>query len=451
LASILQRLTNASPFARFAPSATFAPLLSEPARRVLIRGPNRIGKSRHMAWLAAYRAVHQPGHRCRVVGPTNSHTQRVLGEYLAQFLDGALSSRSYYVTGRGWNGGRVKDILLSNGSSIELRSLEDHVQAHSGVALDLIVMDEPPTRAHLIENQARIMDTDGQLFIGATMVGRPVAYLRQIVEGDERSPTAGRTEHATGWTQYVASLTVTACPWYTERQLTEHRERMRSAPWEWAQRVEGAWHGTDDDRVLRAFDDQCVSSALPGRPFVLGLGMDHGESVGHTHALIAVWNETQGAMHVMDEYTNPEGADHIDDARGLLAAITRCGAQPTDVRVAVGDINTAGKAHPGWRINDLIQAECAQLTFRRSPPFVIKGPDKTPGSVHWGLRCINHGFRRRTLTIHPRCKHLIDACRYWKGGKKGEDGEYSHAIDAMRYLVVAALGHRTDHAQLRFS
>ena len=41
--------------------------------------------------------------------------------------------------------------------------------------------------------------------------------------------------------------------------------------------------------------------------------------------------------------------------------------------------------------------------------------------------------------------------RHWKGGGTGEDGQLSHAADALRYGVLGILADRPFYAGLRFS
>jgi len=93
----------------------------------------------------------------------------------------------------------------------------------------------------------------------------------------------------------------------------------------------------------------------------------------------------------------------------------------------------------------------ASLTGKGVPPFEIKTPDKTPGSVDWGWRCVNYAGRRGDLRVNPRCLNIAAGVRHWKGGRKGADGDLSHTLDALRYILVTAIGHHKHYAKLRFT
>ncbi len=444
---------QAHPILLFAPSANFAPLETETCRRVLVRGPNRIGKTRHLAWLASKRLLSRPGYRARFVSPGNKHVQTVAGAYLAEFLAHHLSDRSYYIAGRGWNGGRAREVVLRNGAVCELRSLEDDPQTHSGSALDLVVMDEPPKRGHFLENQARLMDRQGQLVIGATMVGRPVEWVRDMVEGtDEESPTRGRTEHATGWVQYVARLDRAHCPWYTQAQIDEWVDIARSAPWEYAQRVEGAWDGITLDRLLQGFSDRTVTDQVPrGEEWRIGWFMDHGTRPGAEVGVLVLWqlDGFRPRVIVLDEYVSGHRSTSTEDAKAILAALKRHRISPTNVDIGVGDIGTS---KGGWRINEEIEREMAKHMGRSRSPFRLETPSKGPGAYDWGLRVLNQALARGELTIHERCERLIYSCRHWRGGKTGDDGQLKHLIDALRYGLThhELLGGDPSYAGLRF-
>lgn len=417
-------------------------------RRILLRAANRIGKTRHCAWLAAKKMIEEPGCRVRVVGPTAAHIHNVLGEYLAEFLKPYLKKGSYYVTGKGWNGGRARTIILRNGSICELRALSDDVDAHSGTSQHLIIFDEPPTLAHYLENLARLGDTGGTLIIAATMVNRPVEWLREMVQG-KGQPDAeiGFTVHKTGWLQVVIEYSAENCPWYTDEQIAQHLEGMESSPWQYGQRVKGGWSGVTLERLFVGINERNFTLEPPAGDFNVGLAFDHGEVAGHQAVVLFAYNKTR--IYALDEYVNAVATSPEDDAGEVLNMLARHNIKPTDVDLAVGDINTA-TGYTGWRINQVLQKAFAEQTHKKAPPFMILDPDKSPGSVDWGLRCINFAGRRGDLTIHKRCVHLGKSLRHWKGGKNGEDGKLVHIVDALRYFVTSAVGHMSTYARLRF-
>lgn len=433
------------------PSRNFAPLDGDQARRILLRGPNRIGKTWHLCRLVARRLVDQPGARWRFVSPTNAHVQTVAGEYLADFLAPYLDvARSYYVPGRGWNGGRSREILLGNGSVCELRSGEDDMIAHSGSALDGVAMDEPPKREHLTENSARLMDRSGQMIIGATMVGRPVGWLRQMVEGEEPSPSSGRTVHGSGWVQYVARLDREHCPWYTQDQIDAWVRQWASAPWEYAQRVEGAWEGISDDRYLAAFSAACITTDEPptDRPISIGIGLDHGHAPGTEAAVLLVWwtdDRRRRRLLVLDEAANDAGQTDEAIGRMVLDLLRRNGIDPYAVDEAIGDI---GKAGDGWRMNETVERGLLLAMGGGRRPFRFVTPDKSDQAYEWGLRVVNYGLGRGDLKVHQRCRRVTSAMQHWNGDISPRNMD-KHWIDASRYVTVAALSDVRAYVDLR--
>lgn len=431
----------------FQPSPIFESLPDETASRILIRAANRVGKTRHVAWLVSQRMVREPGLRARVIGPTNDHIHNVLGKYLSEFLGPYLATNSYYSEGRGWNGGRSRTIVLANGSICELRSLRDDPDAHSGRSCHIVAFDEPPTLAHFTENAARLVDTAGQMIVAATMVNRPVQWLRDMVQGEEPDPEAGRTRHGSGWLQIVARFSRDACPWYTEDQVDGWLDVMRTSPWEWGQRIEAKWDGVTLERIFVGINEETFTAAPPPGSVKVGIGIDHGEVAGHQAAVLVAYSG--GRIHVMDEYVNPYSTSPEEDALAILRMLSRHRIEPASVDLAIGDMNTS-KGYGGWRINEALEAAFASQCNRRTPPFVIQAPDKSPGSVDWGLRCVNYGGRRGDIKVHPRCVHLAATLRHWKGGKHGTDGKLSHIADAFRYILTAAVGAQASYARLRF-
>lgn len=419
--------------ATFDPSPAFRNFIDGDDSQVAVRCANRTGKTRHAAYKVASYMVDHPGAKCRICGPSREQTHKVLGQYLHEFLAPWLSHRSYYVEGKGWN---TNTIILRNGSTCQIKSYEDKPTTHAGDSLDIVILDEPPPRAHFAENQARTIDRDGQFILTFTAVNRPVGWLRRIVENEP------------GWVQYVAKLTSENCPWYSDEQMETFYSTFRSTPWQWAQRVEAEWEGITEGRVFSAFTQDNVTSRHPRGDVRVGIGIDHGRVAGNQVAVLVAWRGTQ--IWVVDEYRSSWGTTPEEDGAAILAMLQRRGVNPTEVKLAIGDTNTS-KA--GWRVNELIEeAIKTQLRRKGFPPFRIKGADKSPGSVDFGMRVLNHAAHRGDLIVHEDCYHVIDSLRNWCGGTSpgSTDAKLSHAADALRYILVGILGATPAYSHLRF-
>ena len=423
----------------FKPSPAMTRFVDDDRKRIILRAANRVGKTRHAAFKLAMEMVQRPGLRCRAVGPNRQQTSQVLGRYLAEFLDPYLSERSYYKLGLGWN---HNTIVLTNGSICQLKSYEDRPDTHAGDSLDLVILDEPPPQSIFSENLARTMDTEGQCILCLTPVGRPVAWLRDMVE-KEGSP----------WTQYVAEFNHTTCPWYSEAQVLDWLDTMKASPWDYQQRALGAWEGITLDRLFAAFTEGRVSDTMPGdilskTDLKVGIGIDHGQVSGHQIAILCLYSDS-GHVWVIDEAVGGDTAPE-EDATMLREMLRRNGIKPIEVDMAVADTNAAGKGWASYKVSELIEKAMAKQLGIASTPFRLTKPYKGPGSVNWGLRIINYALRRGELSIHPRCRSVIECLTHWQGTKKGEDGEFSHAADALRYLMMKLLQNTPAYHKLRW-
>lgn len=433
----LLRTLRARPLAGFIPSPSFERMRNRRDRLILARAANRVGKTRHASWVAAIEAIELPAikgrpARIRIIGPNQAQAQGVIGRYLFEFLAGHLSERSYWMGNR-WN---QKDIILANGSVIQIRSLEDKPGTHAGDELDLVILDEPPSRVIFAEALARIGSVSGRVIVVMTPVGRPVGWLREIVEAPG-SP----------WVQLVAEFSPENCPWYSAEQISEHLENMRASMWEYQQRVLGAWEGVSADRELTGFTDDAVCTENPSGTVDLMLSFDHGILAGKTVSLL--WAYRGAQSWVVDEYVSDAAMTPEQLAKEVDKMLARHGFDLRDVNKAVGDINVSG--HTGRSINKGLETAFASICRMRSPPFRIAAPHKTRGSIHYGIRLVNHAFIRGDIKVHSRCLKLIDACKHWEGGKTGDDGLLSDRIDPLRYGAVLLHGARKAYVALRIA
>lgn len=419
------------PLRLFVPSPGFRPFVISDAKKMALRAANRVGKTRHAAYKLARRMVDFPNSRCRIVGPSRFQTQQVLGRYLNEFIGAYLHPRSHYIHGRGWNSTVVQ---LKNGSICQLKSYEDRSDTHAGDSLDLIIMDEPPPKAHFSENQARVIDRKGQFIVAFTAVNRPVDYLRRVIE-----------EPAAGWTQYVVPFRREYVPWYSDEQYEAMLQAFRSSPWEWAQRVDAEWAGVTEGRIFASFDGDNISENIPRYDLSFGIGIDHGRVAGRQVGILVAWKASK--VHVIEEYRCQWGTTPEEDARGILAMLRRCKLKPTDISLAIGDTNQGGR---GWRVNDLIEEAMKKELGGRHPPFRIRGADKAAGTVDYGLRIVNHAAARKDLLVHPRCSNILETLRHWRGKTDAtEDGQLAHAADALRYILAGILQDQPAYSHLR--
>ena len=130
--------------------------------------------------------------------------------------------------------------------------------------------------------------------------------------------------------------------------MHEWMTTMQASPGQMARRVEASWSGVTIERLFGGVTDANFRHDPPMGDLKIGIGIDHGEVVGHQAALLVAFHKTR--IYVIDEYVNTIQTSPEDDAKELLALLARHRIDPASVYLAVGDLNTA-KGYAGWCIN----------------------------------------------------------------------------------------------------
>lgn len=440
----LQRALGIRPMLFFEPSPALSWFVRDRRKRIVVRAANRVGKTRHATYKASKHAVENPGSRIRVVGPTTKMVNNVHARYLNDFLRDHLREGSYYTEGRGFNAGNT--IVLKNGSIIQLMSYEQTPDAHAGDELDIVLLDEPPTQAIFQESLARVLSRDGAVWITLTAVGRPVKWLRQIVEAVD-SP----------WVQYVVRFSAASAPWYSAAQIASFLRDMAAAPWQYAQRIEGAWEGVTDDRRLSAFSGSNVVPLtvgmaqgwpIQGRDVHVALAVDHGEDAGHSAWLLFAWQIVKRsrygntvAIRVLNEWTNPKRMSAEREAAAVRDMVVAAGLRLQDLDFVVGDINSAGKTSGASSLNEVYEAIFARMMGAKpeAPVLRFRSAKKGADSIDTGLIVCNQLFGAEVadavsaLAVSEQCEKLVEACSHWTG----KNDDMKHLIDCLRYGTTA--------------
>jgi len=423
----------------FRVSPPFRTLLGERGPYVLIRAANRIGKTRHLCWLVARRMVDNPGCRVRWIGPSRAQVRDVASRYLWEFLRPHVVPDQTYKDGVGFN--RNNTINLRNGSLCQLKSYQDNPETHAGDEFDLIIFDEPPPRAHWNENHGRTLEREGLVVVSFTHVNTPVKWLRELVEGDEPSPTDGRTRHASGWIQYVVPFNARNCPWYSDRQVRRQVQKYERSD-ERDQRIYASWDGVTEGRTLAHFGDHCIlpigwqdkaEQLLPAFDQVR-VGIDHGKGFGKEVAHVV--GVSGRSYYILAEYSGEGNTQAVQDARGVLEAIERAGFQPYDVTRAFGDIGLGGRdpqtAQGGEHWNQRIEAGLCKILGVDRSPFHIATVNKKRRIGLRALGAINEACASGRLWVAPECLRFIHSARRFTGTEE----DLKDPIDAFRYSVL---------------
>lgn len=431
-----------TPLLTFRPSPPLRRLQSDDAPLVAIRACNKAGKTYAVMRKLAARAVSRPGSRHRVVGPSRAQVREVTGRYLWHYLQGYLHPSSRWYAGTGWNRNGI--ILLANGSEIQLSSYQDDPQVQEGRHdLDTIVLDEVPPYSHFMANKGRAQH---QLILAFTIQSKAApAWLRREIEGEEsnpaESPTEGRTEHATGWTQYVVPLLRQNVPWMTEEQY-DKQVRMFEGTDEAARRIHAAWEGTDEDRKFGGWSarlvrtpEQLVEELWVGRKSAwdwVRLGMDHGSSGPGKQCVYLLFGRG-GRYYVAQEWLGTGTTSVPDIAVGIRDSLKAWNLDVRHLEAMFGDINSAGPAGAGQKLNELIGAELARLLgIERLPRHGIQAPVKTGGWREAREAAINYAMLEGRWFVSSQCQHAIRAFGNYGGHPRDP---LKDPIDAIGYAV----------------
>lgn len=418
---------------------------------VLLRAGNGLGKTFSVAYKGARYAVDNPGTHGRISGPNRSQVRNVLSRYLYHFLKPYLAPGSVWRPGTGWT--RNGTILLRNGSTIEVRSYQDDQEAHAGRwDLDWNILDEPPPRGIYDENKGR-----GRLWVTFTAVGRaPPLWLRKEIERDEPSPESGRTEHASGWVQYVVPCTRAAMPWKTDEEFEAHLAKYRGKHDE-AQRLGAAWESDSDARRFGGFlgarhvlkRREMVRLLTGGTGEVslsdvrVRMGLDWG--VGKKLVMYLIF-EQRGRYFVFKEWVGDNRTKPIDvavAARDMMVS-AGLGTFPACLRVLArpgngfyGDVNNAGPAGAGDKLN--IHLERAMLALAQQAggwtelPFEVRAPSKRNGARAASEEAANHAMLEGRWYVSEECREAIRAYQQYEA--KGDRDPFKDSIDAQMYAV----------------
>ena len=412
----------------FQSSPALVGFMRSTARRILVRAANRVGKTKHAAAKLATLMLERAGGRFRAVAVNYQQSIAVVGQYLANFIPAdQLAANCRFSLENGWT---HQLIVLRNGTTCEIRSCEQAAISHAGSDLDGVWLDEVPPSFILQENLYRVKARDGWVWITATPIGRPVEYLRKVIADED-----------TTWVEHVAPLSAANCPWYSEAQVEAWITEARLFPDSYEQRINGAWEGTTSERTFSGFDSTCLINADHPLPKAcrIGVGLDHGEHAGSQVAVLIAWNSD--GVWALDEEVSTKATTPADDAKAVRRMLLRNGMDIHQVDVWIGDINSAGKAQAGFRVNDVLAYELAKDAGHHRQGFTIGTPVKGKGSVDYGEKLLNSAFLLHKLWVAPRCVAIIKGLKHSKGAKSDED--LKHALDALRYIAYAPLSAMT--------
>jgi hypothetical protein len=452
---MLNALASVQRVQLYRPTPPLRPFWVDESPQQVIRAANGTGKTLSACAKLARRALARPGSRHRLVGPTRAQVRETSAYYLWELLRDYLDPRSSWSPGTGWNRNGV--ILLLNGSTIEVRSYEDPVQSHEGQHhLDTILLDEVPPRAHFWANKGRAR----MVIITFTVQTKaPPDWLRDEIEGppEARGPSPSgtegdvRTEHRTGWVQYVVPMLRENVPFYDDVQFaakvkkyqgTEEEDRRIWASWEAASEVR-SFDGWGSRLVLSRAQilDRLRDTDGRYRWDRARYGIDYGNGKKQAQYITI---QKGSRFYVVHEYAGKAGTGMSQHAAGMVKGTTLWfgdnrrgglvgGQGLRTYDKVVGDINSAGPAHDGDSLNHVFEQYLVAASGVDPLPFNVRAPaSKLEGALQAREIAVNHCMLERRFYVCDECPQLMRAYALYEGGPKDP---WKDPIDAVGYSI----------------
>lgn len=413
---------------------------SHEQRRLLVAG-NQVGKTRALSAECWWHAM--ANHPFRVTKPAPNVGWIMCADLKGGWTNfsskmrevqphGILHDTTIYDNGRGYTTRGSKMIRLSNGSLIVGKSGSQEQMALAGATIDWLAVDELPKIGHFGEARSRVAVNEAPIFMAFTPIGRPATWLRNWVEGNPDTGDPAQED----WDIHRIKLTPENCP---HRSAESIEKQIRGyGPWEYAQRVEGAWEGITTDRWI-SFSEDNIFEDPPEGIEQLGLGWDHGEQPGASVCYLVGYGSDR--LWVLDEYVSQERNTPAAEARAITEMLRGWGVEPWQINEARGDSNSAGRLGLGFSVNQLLERGFAQATNSARPPFSIQVPYKGPGSVKARARMLSSACVEGRFMVHRDCVRLISALRHWRGET---NGDLKHHFDAVGYISEVFLTETLD-------
>jgi phage terminase large subunit-like protein len=452
------------------PQRAFA---SNPARKLIWRGANTIGKSVGLAWhvIHALRGTHPflalPKPPVRILLVSESWAQMdPLCEKLWSFIPrDEIDDRVSYAPGQGFRGYKEPHIPFVTGpgnptknrvgSVLHFATYKQGAARIAGGQFHGVAADEPMPEAVFGELMPRLSRYHGwvRLTFTPTPESPDLTYLRDEVAKAHAWHKEHGDWHPGLWQELVTQVDLDALtprgglvevPWKTQAELDELISSYLEV--ERGMRVGGEWDPISVDRLLTAYGpaNLVFEAKVPAGTWYSAIGIDHGAKAGRQAAVLVLCSEDGEEVRYLDEAVSDGRTSPREDATAVLEMLQRNGMSWTDVDHWVGD-----RAHSGDRFGN---AKCNQDLMKAfshilgQPEHRLRGqgldliiPKKERGSMFRGVRLMNGLFKERRAFVHARCQQLIEAITSWNGKL---DDPRKDRVDAARYATERLLDER---------
>lgn len=307
-------------------------------------------------------------------------------------------------------------LTLRNGSTLEIKTHQQELEALAGTARHFLWCDEEPPKAHFYESRTRLLDYNGVYYITMTPVEGMTWVYNELVEGQESN------------TIEVIDISVLDNKHISEeardllgKDLSEEDKSIR---------IEGKFV-PKGGLVLKEFnrDRNVIKSGIPSHDWSWYISIDHG-------------------------YNNPSGIYwHAVSPSGLVVTFFEHYRSQWTVKMhaeRIKEVNKEMNKEPGLIIGDPSMSQRNAVTgtsilieYRNNGVPVVQGKR----DVASGIDRMNEYLRQRKWLITENCVNLLKEIRTyrWKTYQSSKVADQSnkredpnkkddHGVDSCRYL-----------------
>ena len=331
-----------------------------------------------------------------------------------------------------------------NGSIVRFKTTQQSGLDLAGATIDVALFDEPPASARIFEEVRKRLIRGrggGALLLCLTPVNAPTDWLRELVEDGQIEDIHRRLSP-----EELIPIGETEPLRLPSGQPMDQawidNLRANTLPYAVPVVVDGEWEQRVTGRVFTQWDEtKMLSAEAPiGGTWKVCLGVDHGSKVGKEIGLLVLVDDSDehhDRIWVVDEYVGAENGTVSDDARGIMAMLSRNGLQWRQLDYAWGD-RLYMRGVVDRKSNIELVREIARLVgvpHRSLSPTirtVKRGTGRGRGSVDAGCRYLHQAMLRPGhFFVHPRCSRLLESLDRWDY----TDSDFKDPIDALRYSL----------------
>ena len=427
-------------------------------KQKLLVGGNQVGKSWAAAGLLLYHAL---GIHPKIPGVVkeswlvcHSHEQsRTLQAKLYELTPKyTLHPECEYVKGKGFRG--LAPVIRFReefgGAIIRIKTAQQGIGLESATC-GLVVCDEPISEDVWGACLSRTLrggtnGTQGIIAITMTPVGGVnVDYIKEMVESGKISTHRAHLtlEHTTPMKENGEYL----APILSQNQIDDICAQY--LPMDRAARIYGSFEVAPTAGVVfDNFDPDCITGQpVPaGGQYTFAIGIDHGSNINSQVCILACIDnrDRYPRVYILDEYASGQ-APPEHHARAILEMVKNNGLKPENIQYWTGDgEHHAKRSRDGFKMNNLLLMRAMEDICQYPPrglPWTIRRPWKGRHSVYFSCSLIHSCMSRKHFYIHPKCKKLIEAIKFWtlKTGSAKATDRHGHFIDALRYCLTKPL------------